>query len=623
MSFHLHAGGDSVRVSKNEILILEDTILAPERDTVYFLDDQKYKLRSNPYKSSSDFYQKMREKTGQYKITAELFDLLYVSKGAASEHVPSKNNRTSNAPFMPYEGMRIRSIRIKHLDILEGNVNDTLLQASSRVGKLTNQVHMNTWNSVIRSNLLIEANEEIDPYVLADNERVIRRLRFVEDVRIYVKPEPNQSYAEIVVVVKDRFAWGMYLRTQGTNQFDLELYNRNIGGWGKYASTTWFYNASTMPSSGYDIRLGGQNIDNTITNWELDHTNNSNTKSWGLNIQKEFVAPGVKYGGGLEVRSISDSTLYLDGEASRSLYHHLNFQDLWVGRSLLLPSSQGRNNLVLSTRYLRHAFTERPQVSADSNFLYFNRSLLLGAVSFSSMKFLKSNYITSFGISEDIPLGYQLSLVTGRDFNEFFHQNYYGFQFFSSVYLKDLGYILLTQQAGGFDNSGLQNGIFRTRVDYFSPLLTADRYHIRNFFRASFAQGMQQPGYKSISLESRIRDLEGDQISGNSIMVVGVESVLFTPWYLYGFRFAPFFYYNVGEAWDTRPGQGVSHGYQGMGGGIRIRNESLVFNTLEMRISYFPKRPLNGPRMTFSLSSTIPIAFDNIFRYKPALVPYR
>lgn len=613
---------DTVRVSKNEILILRDTIFAPDKDTVYFVDAEKYRVRSNPYKSSQDFYQKMREKTGQNKVTAQLFDLLYVSPNARSERAPSKNSRTSNTPFMPYEGMRIRNIRIKHIDLLEGSVNDTLRQASSPLSIMVNKVHINTWNTVIRNNLLIDKNEEIDPYLMADNERILRRLRFIEDVRIYVRPLPD-GYAEVIVAVKDRFSWGTALNITDFDEFNLALFNRNIAGWGKYASATWFFDTQSIPASGYEIRTGGQNIDKAITNWELNHTNIGDRESWGIDLQKEFVAPGIKYGGGLDIRTIRDSTITLDGEESDHQYYHLHYQDFWAGRSFALPSSYERKNLIVAARLLNNSFASRPFVAADSNFLYYNRKLLMGEVSLSSRKFLKSNYIAAFGISEDIPLGYRVSFITGRDFNEFYQQNYLGFQLFWSSYIKNFGYLLLNQEIGAFDRTGINEGVVKIRASYFSPLLSSGRYHIRNFMKMSFTKGIDQPPQETISLEGRIRDIEGERISGNNILALGVESILFTPWYFYGFRFAPFFYYNVGEVWDYRPNQKTSYGYQGAGGGIRIRNESLVFNTLEVRLTHFPKSPPGAKKTVFSLSTSIPISFDNIFKYKPALIPYR
>ncbi|HCX24058.1 MAG TPA: hypothetical protein DHN29_19205, partial [Cytophagales bacterium] len=132
-----------------------------------------------------------------------------------------------------------------------------------------------------------------------------------------------------------------------------------------------------------------------------------------------------------------------------------------------------------------------------------------------------------------------------------------------------------------------------------------------------------QPISSSINLEDRIRDIQGATFGGNGLISLSVEQVTYTPWYLYGFRFAPFFYYNVGEVWDYRGDLTYSHGYQGVGGGIRIRNESLAFSTLELRLTHFITGQELEKKTLVSLKSTVPISFNSIFRFKPSIAPFR
>lgn len=614
---------EKVRVSSTEILILKDTIYAPSTDTIFVIPaDTKYKLRRNPYQSSERFYQKIKEKTGENKVTARIFDLLFVNKNLATENAPSRSKRSSNAPFVPYEDLRITNIRIKHVDIIEGSVNDTSRIAASEVALLANKLHIKTWNSVISNNLIIRKGDRINSFTLADNERILRRLRFIEDAKIYVKPI-GKNEAEVYIVVKDRLSWGLDGEVNDLNVYRATLFNRNIGGWGKYAAASWFYNENTDPLHGYDLRFGGQNIDRTITNWELNHTLHANLKSWGLNLQKEFVSPDIKYGGGLNVRSLQDSTLSLDGEVGKSAFYQLNYLDFWMGRSFKLPGRDQRKNITLTGRFLNHQFKDRPVTTRDSNSLYYNRQLVLGELTISNQKFLKSNYIFSFGISEDIPVGYQYSIIYGRDFNEYFQQDYFGFQLFWSSYFTRLGYLYINHEAGGFRHRKTSETAIRTEVNYFSPMFSMGRYKIRNFLNADFTIGRNQPLEKNITLKDRMRDIGGDHLSGNSIFTLSVESVVFTPWYFYGFRFAPFWFYSIGEVWDDRQQRGINYGYTNVGGGIRIKNESLVFNTFELRVSHFLAAPPGQKPTQFSVLLSAPLSFNDIFRYKPRLIPFR
>lgn len=614
---------DTIRVASSEILILADTIYAPRHDTIIIVSAlEKYRVRSNPYKSSEAFYQNMEEFSGGNKITAQLFDLLFVNQTIGTEEAPTDKKRTSNAPFMPYEGFVIRNITIKHVGIIEGSVNDTARIARSAVAKLANRTHLSTWNNVIRNNLLIDIGEPINPYTLADNERILRRLRFIEDARIYIRPLSGNA-AEIIVVVKDRISWAFSTGGSNPDNFRLQLYNRNIAGSGKSTSATWFYNAHQQPKSGYEIRVAGQNIDQTITNWELHRLDNADTESWGLNIQKEFVTPEIKYGGGIELRAIKDSTIRLDGERVNNGFYDLKFQDLWIGRSFVLPSRYNRKNLIIAARYLHNNFDIQPFVTRDSNSIYFNRNLFLGELTFSDQKYMKSNYMLSFGISEDIPIGFRYSIVFGHDANQFYHQNYFGFRFFWSHYFSNLGYLLINQSAGTFDYNSINQGVIKTKLDYVTPLFSTMRYRLRNFFTVEYATGVNQPMYKMLSLRDRVRDIQGSYLTGNGIFTAQVESVIFTPWYFYGFRFAPFAFYTHSNVWDNRIENNTRYRYSSIGGGFRIRNESLVFNTFEFRVSHFLPQLHGASPTRFSFLFSIPLAFNRIFEYKPTLVSYR
>lgn len=619
----LASPADTVRVRKGELLILKDTIFAPSADTQIVVRNLDYQLKGNPYQNSQKFYDRMREISGKNKITARLFDLLYVEESAQSEFGKNPESRNSIEPFLPYEDLRVGKITIRHVDILQGDVNDTLRRATAYYAKAANRIHMKTWNSIIRNTITINSGEQLNPYTVADSERLLRRLQFIQDARIYVEQSADNQEADITVVVQDRFSYGLRFDVDAINSIESRLINRNIAGIGKYASASYIYDGKSEDKHGYSFQAGGQQIGKLIANIRLNHTNINTRKEWGAELDKPFVSPETKYGGGVDIRNVADSVLQFDGLREHVGYYRLNYQDLWIGRSIALPTKYQRQNITWTARWLRSNFRDRPFVSADSNNSYYSRNLLLSELSISSQKFMKTNYISSFGISEDIPMGYRLSIVGGKDFNEFYTQDYIGFQIFFSTYFVNWGYILLNQEVGTCQNGPANRGVFKTNINYFSPLFDVGNYYLRNFFKFSFVKGIDQPVSSNISLEDRIRDLQNSNFPGNSAISFTVEQVTFTPWYFYGFRFAPFVYYNVGEIWDYREDRSFSHGYQGMGGGLRIRNESLAFSTLELRVTHFITGQNLEKSTVFSLSSTMPINFNNIFRFKPTIAAFR
>lgn len=623
MFFRLSAQQNAIEIKKGEILVFKDKIIAPKNDTIYFCEPEiRYRIRKNPYSTSELFYKSLHEKSNNNKVTERLSDLFLVSPNKQTLD-NAKAGISSEVIFEKYRGKIIRNIRFKSVDMLEGSVQDTSRFSSSQLSIFVNKYHSDTREWVLKSNLNIKVGQEVDPFILADNERLLRRLLYVEDAKIYLVSEGE--FVDVIIVVKDRLAWGFQASFDNTDQFNFEVFNRSIAGIGRYGSLGYYYNNNSDPINGYSVKFGGQNTLRLITNWELSHSNYWDKKDIGLDVQKEFVTPEVKYGGGLEIRNISDSTIILDGDSENDRYYKLNYKDLWVGRSFLIHTQGERRNIVLSGRILDHDFEVQPQIASDSNEIYYNRTFLLGQVAYAKQNFIKSTYVLGFGISEDIPVGYRLSMLYGKDFNQFYKQNYFGIQYFWSKYVKNSGYFLINTELGGFARKVLKTGVYGAGISYFTPLINLgvlNRYRLRTFVSAGYVNGVRQPTARSLTLEGRVRDINGTAIDGDKAKYIKAESVLFTPWYFYGFRFAPFIYGSLSRVIDNRT-VAEKHSFNSFGLGLRMKNESLVFNTFEARITRFVVAPNDTDDFLFSISVTAPLTFNNIFKYKPRLIPFQ
>jgi hypothetical protein len=95
-------------------------------------------------------------------------------------------NDKSELQFMAYEGKTIRHIFVQAYGF-ERNFEDTLKPIDYYGTRLLNRLHRNTREWVIRNNLFIKEETEIDPYKMADNEKHLRSLDYIQDARILVK----------------------------------------------------------------------------------------------------------------------------------------------------------------------------------------------------------------------------------------------------------------------------------------------------------------------------------------------------------------------------------------------------------------------------------------------------
>ncbi|WP_431216740.1 hypothetical protein ACQ86N_20540 [Puia sp. P3] len=128
-------------------------------------------------------------------------------------------NTKSESPFQPFEGKVIRHIFIRGYGF-EQTFTDTSRRLQYFGTRLLNQLHRKTRDWVIRNNLFIKENTPVNAFRLADNERLIRNLNFIQDARILVSPLSNDS-VDVVVVVKDLFSIGGAIGSLGYPPFSF------------------------------------------------------------------------------------------------------------------------------------------------------------------------------------------------------------------------------------------------------------------------------------------------------------------------------------------------------------------------------------------------------------------
>jgi hypothetical protein len=266
-----------------------------------------------------------------------------------------------------------------------------------------------------------------------------------------------------------------------------------------------------------------------------------------------------------------------------------NYQDIWIGRSFLLGDKSSRNNLILSARYERKEFTNRPFTDADSNTTFHNRNIYYATIGYAKYNYYKANMIRSFGISENIPYGIMTGLTTAYLDSDFLHRTYLGLSIGMGKYFERFGYIAGNIIAGGFYRSGdLSQGLFENNILYYTPLKKINRFKTRTFLRFRYREAVTRDVEARINFGDYVRNIDQGNIQGISTMTFNLEFVLFSPWYFYGFRFAPFAFADVGLISQSRFAFTNNRTYAAIGAGIRIRNESLAFKTLILSFGYIP-----------------------------------
>ena len=114
---------------------------------------------------------------------------------------------------------------------------------------------------------------------------------------------------------------------------------------------------------------------------------------------------------------------------------------------------------------------------------------------------------------------------------------------------------------------------------------------IRTQFESGYAVLFNQNVKRGID----IRDLNGiagfltDSLVGLQRITIGQEATIYTPWKLLGFRMAPTGRVELALIQRGSRLLRARNFFVGTSVGLRVRNENLIFNTLEARIFYYPK----------------------------------
>ncbi|MEM9326685.1 MAG: hypothetical protein AAGA85_13560 [Bacteroidota bacterium] len=625
-SLGLYGQVDSIRLTRDQVILFKDSLFVPTGDTIVTIPTgTSFEIKKNQYYLSEQFYAQMDSNASKIKVLGELYNFL-ISYRPPEDVFDTKQPVKSVNEFVSFEGKTIKSIDIIYVDVGVGSVTDTTIHATGGLAKTVNNLHVHTQKRIIKNNLLVKAGDLADPYRLADSERLLRALSYVEDARIELLIDPlapDEVY--MTVIVKDRFPWGIDLSFASLNRWGVGVNNRNILGFGDLASINYLYSQEDMPSHGFEAGFQSRNIRRSFVNFTAFLADNYERRGWSTSVSRDFVSPQILWGGEFSIGDLADfqdqvfaDSVYVEDSNVRN-----RFLDTWVGRAIHVGD---RANISVALRYLRNNFISRPAVDLDFNERLHDRDLFLGAIGFNKLNFFKTRNIRSFNITEDAPVGLLVSALIGRDLAEFETRTYLGGQVAGAMY-NEGGYFGANLEMGTFvptSEEGRRNNVLEVGGTYFSPLFRWGRTYIRNFLRTNLfiSEDLSIPFTASLREGDRVRNINGLQLQGNQMITASFESTFFLPWYVYGFRFAPYALSDFGHVEENRIENGFRNSYLGVGGGLRIRNESLVLDTFEMRFVFFPLRAPEGDVFRFRISTSAPVIFRAFNVNKPLLAVF-
>jgi len=564
------------------------------------------------------FLDTLKTRASRYSLTRKLFDFVIVNRVSGSVQ---KTEDASDAVFLAYSGMIIRNIDVKRLNVFGTDIDNPDLFYPNSIEKLLNRTHVNTNENNIRKYLLFHEGDTLSPLTLSDNERLLRNLPYLDDARVLVTPAED-GRIDVTVVTKDVYSLGARANFKGIKKGSISVFDENIFGTGQEFGIAVPWNSVYPDSPGFGANYRINNIMSSFTNLDFYFHNGIGRRSYGFNLYRNLVSSATKYAGGISIRRTS---IYEDREIPiEPAPVKYTLQDYWIQRSFLL-NDESAARIVLGARYTNNNVFDHPFILPETYYNLQKYKLFLGSISFSMRRFYKANLIYSYGRTEDIPFGGSINLTFGRENNEFKFRTYLGGSLSVGETLGRFGYIQSSPGIGTFFNGATtEQGVFSIRTNFISRLYNIGNYRIRNFIKADYTRGFDR--YKDEKLNFIKRNgfsgFRNDSIGNAQRLVVGIESVLFSPVNLYGFRFAGFFFADAGALYGLNEGIAKSIFLTSVGIGLRIRNDNLILNTFQIRFGFFPNPPRysNTESLIFSGEQLLePVTFEP---QPPSLLSY-
>jgi hypothetical protein len=574
----------------------------------------------------------------QNKLIQKLEDAV---TGKSTSMVDSTKINLNNQikTLQSYTGKRINAIIIKQYNLATSiDANDSkLIDVFTKMG---NALQSNTNKKRIEENLFFKEWDVFDPSIIAYNEKWLRDLIYIQDAKITATITPyDTNQVDILVITKDLFNYGGELLINNKNAYSAKINNINLLGTGNSVQLIQNFENKRNPKSGWGYDVGLSNIFGSfismnagVNQFGNNLANNilSARKNY-ISIQRPILHPNSKWLGGMEYLETINENVFpgkWDSIFDQQLNYNLKHTDIWVGYQI--TKQYKRTNIneyrqFIQYRHLENNFKERPVdylLQLDRNYQNLKADLISYTLVRQSV--YRTRYLYGLGRYEDLPIGQSLTWTTGRYEIEKDKAAYLGFKFEQYQLSKKENYIhTIANIASSYINKSLQDIRFLTSLEQFSKLKYLNNgLGYRRILNLSLTQTLKNKYNDALRINSiyGIPQLNREQIKGGTRLSANWETVFYNNRPLLGFKSAPFVFGNL--TYIRTVGDPILKGdiYTAMGSGLRVRNENLVFGSIELNGFYFPRTNQQLSPWNFSLITNLRYKYNSNIVEKPNYV---
>ena len=554
-----------------------------------------------------------------------LYGKVMKSLSKSPSKVTEQSTLTRNdIPYKKFEGDIIRKIIVRDLPF-GIDLADTSIKVVTPYTSLANKIHHKTRLSTIRKNLFFNENDSLLPYLLADNETFLRQLPYLKDVRFQILPvKGTRDSVDIYVFAKDLFTLGGSIPSLELNNTDIEVREDNVYGSGDGLVVHGLYDMERRINFGAGIEYIQRNIAGSFINFDAryqsyypDILGLKQENLYLVSFTKPLINRYMNWTYEFDAYYHSTRNMYSNDSVYYAQYYYRYYDfDTWVGYNInatgyTTEAEERKLRKLVAFRMIDLQFQKLPKLYDTAyDWRYANLQAILGSVSFYRQNFYKAQYVYGFGLNEDIPVGLNVSFTAGYTKKQELYRPFIGFNFQRSVFnSKDNYFSYIFRAEGYLDQKKLEDVNLLAGIDYFDHLkYLGTRWKQRTFVNIGLAKQINTILNEPLYLDSKfaLPEFSTGDVGGSLRASIRAESVFYSPWYLASFSFAPFIFGNAGYFTPYNNTFLTSNNiYTIVGGGLRTRNESLIFGTLELRGYYFLQKNVYNENWRIDISTNL------------------
>jgi hypothetical protein len=565
-------------------------------------DTLKQKLFDEP---DSVFYQRLNQKGNDSKFLRELLNITLKDQETQSQ--PELADNTEK--WIPFRGLIISNIIIKQPPPGSALLPNVIENDSSKINQLINRLHIYTKPAVIQKNLFIKTGDSLIPWKLADNEKLIRNLPYIENARFYVESVSKDSLT-LILVVQDKIPYGVFPTIHSANKQSLKIWNSNFMG---YGNEFGFRIANDKPEFYMsEIYFTLSNLNKKFIQNSMIYQRSLENEYYTLSLRRLYQPGAYKLAGGLELARKQETlpSWFSTDILAQSEMRYLQ-GNVWLGYQYEIKAQTEKKRpeyLIPAIGIYNTYFQKRPFTSADSNYMLNNCTRLIASVNWLNQNFAESDKLFAQDHPQALPVGFRAGLTLGYRWGEFSKMPYAGIDFRWSKLGKPADFWVFTAGFGSYiHRQKLYQGVVKGSLYYLSTLMPVGDYSFRLLNGINYTRGINRLSYDSLYLnnEHGIIGLKTDVIRGMKRINSEFQFILYTPWKWLGFSFTPYLIAESGFIAEENEQLFNKRLVSALGIGLRLRNKYLVFSSIQLRLMYYPYAPGGASSWSFDLTDNI------------------